>query len=117
MSAPNWGRPWTDKDQEQLAALVTAGRTRAEIGAEIGRTAGAVSMQMSATRLLTGRKSWWTEERCERLGYLWGLGWPVRDIAADLGTTKNAVIGKAMRCGLEYHRLAAQFNPHLKSAA
>lgn len=57
---------------------------------------------------------WWTDERCERLGYLWGLGWHASEIAAALGTTKNAVLGKAMRCQLEYHLHAERFNPHLR---
>ena len=42
----------------------------------------------------------WTEERIERLGELWGDGLSAAKIGREIGCTKNAVISKAHRLGL-----------------
>lgn len=43
----------------------------------------------------------WTDERVERLKYLWSQGMSASEIAQELGdVTRNAVIGKAHRLGL-----------------
>ena len=39
----------------------------------------------------------WTEERIERLGFMWKRGWSANAIAAELGVSRNAVIGKVHR--------------------
>ena len=47
----------------------------------------------------------WTEERCERLRFLWDRGDKASEIAAQLGgVTRDAVIGKAHRMGLKPRR-------------
>jgi GcrA cell cycle regulator len=46
------------------------------------------------------KESFWNEERIERLRELWGRDWSASDIAADIGCTRNAVIGKKMRLKL-----------------
>ncbi len=45
----------------------------------------------------------WTDERIEHLKKLWGKGLSASQIATELGegVTRNAVIGKAHRLGLE----------------
>ncbi len=43
----------------------------------------------------------WTEERNSRLRDLWDEGLSTRAIAAALGVTKNAIVGKSYRLGLE----------------
>lgn len=44
----------------------------------------------------------WTDERCNMLRSLWAGGFSASQIAAELGDlTRNAVIGKARRLGLE----------------
>src|SRR4030095_8171494 len=44
----------------------------------------------------------WTEERIERLKAMWAQGATASQIAAELGgVSRNAVIGKAHRLGLE----------------
>ena len=44
----------------------------------------------------------WTDERVEQLKQLWGQGMSASEIADTLGdVTRNAVIGKAHRLGLE----------------
>jgi GcrA cell cycle regulator len=43
----------------------------------------------------------WTDERVKQLTTMWGEGWPAYRIACALGgVTRNAVIGKANRMGL-----------------
>ena len=42
----------------------------------------------------------WTPERIEELEILWETGMPTKQIAKKMGTTKNAIIGKANRLGL-----------------
>ncbi len=54
-------------------------------------------------------RNWWRqEERTLALTELWAAGYSARDIAAGLGTTRNAIIGKV-------HRLALP-NPEKKLA-
>lgn len=43
----------------------------------------------------------WTEERESRLRDLWDEGLSTRAIATALGVTKNAIVGKSYRLGLE----------------
>ena len=45
----------------------------------------------------------WTQEQIYVLTKLWHRGEPARIIALQLGTTRNAVIGKANRLGLPSH--------------
>ena len=44
----------------------------------------------------------WTGEAVEVLQAMWAEGRSARDIAERLGTTRNAVIGKANRLGLSH---------------
>ena len=43
----------------------------------------------------------WTDERIERLKQLWGEGVTTAEIGRMIGVTKNAVIGKVHRIGLQ----------------
>lgn len=43
----------------------------------------------------------WSDERVERLKALWSQGLSTAEIGRKLGTTKNAVVGKSHRLGLE----------------
>lgn len=49
----------------------------------------------------------WTDERVEILKKLWAKETPAAEIAEVLGTTRNAVIGKAHRLGLSAKKSAA----------
>lgn len=42
----------------------------------------------------------WTNERIAHLTELWSAGWTASRIAAELGCSRNAVLGKRMRLGL-----------------
>lgn len=46
----------------------------------------------------------WTPERIDRLKYLWDKGFSAGLIAIELHTTRNAVIGKIGRLGLEWRK-------------
>ena len=52
----------------------------------------------------------WTEEQISILTKLWHRGESSRIIALQLGTTRNAVIGKANRLGLPSHPSRADEN-------
>lgn len=49
---------------------------------------------------MTSATNFWTDQRCARLRDLWEANMAAPDIAADLGCTKNAIVGKARRLGL-----------------
>jgi hypothetical protein len=67
---------------------------------------------------MTEPTPFWTPEREQRLRQLWARGVPTPKIAAELGTTKNAVIGRANRMGLCIHPLMTGRSPEiLKRAA
>ena len=50
---------------------------------------------------LKGRKMSWNDENVKKLKELWDQGLPTAQIGKLLGFTKNAVVGKAHRIGLE----------------
>lgn len=56
----------------------------------------------------------WTDDRITVLRQLWNLGVVTREIALALGTTKNAVIGKADRLGLPRREQKNQQSPRRK---
>lgn len=45
--------------------------------------------------------SWWDEDRVNLLKDYWSQGFPASEVAASMKTTRNAVIGKVHRLGLE----------------
>ena len=51
-----------------------------------------------------GRYTVWTEDQAEQLTKLWATDLSAREIAGELGVTKNAVIGKVRRLGLAMRR-------------
>jgi GcrA cell cycle regulator len=44
--------------------------------------------------------TWWTRERVERLRAMWDAGASGSECAPELGTTRNAVLGKVHRLNL-----------------
>jgi len=85
------------------------------IGEQLGR--GGTSVRQHAARMglpkkPSGRRAndkpdFWTEERVDRLTMMWNLGYTAAVIAAEMGPdiTRNVVIGKAHRLGLQPHSL------------
>lgn len=51
----------------------------------------------------------WTARKVETLRQLWADGKSARKIGLELGTTKNAVIGRAHRLGLPARPIPKQF--------
>ena len=47
------------------------------------------------------QRAWWTSERAHQLRMLWRQGLSAGEIADMLGISRNAIIGKAHRLGLE----------------
>ena len=47
----------------------------------------------------------WTEQETQTLKRLWGTGISARHIAAEIGRSRGAVIGRANRIGLAKHKV------------
>lgn len=92
------------KDETE-AALITKlwdEIPRGELASRLGITSSVLRARGRGLGLHTVVQSpVWSEDSTERLSHLWSLGVPTSDIAAQLKTTRNAVIGKANRLGLE----------------
>ncbi len=56
----------------------------------------------------------WTDEAVETLRTMWAAGASAREIGERVGTTRNAVIGKANRLGLSHRAKAAKPKPEAK---
>jgi GcrA cell cycle regulator len=56
-------------------------------------------------------RSDWSDDRIAKLRRLWDEGLPAAEIGRRLGTTKNAVIGKAWRLELPPRRVSDSPNP------
>lgn len=56
----------------------------------------------------------WTDEQIEELNRLWNEGLPTSEIGRLLGTTKNAVVGKAHRLGLTKRQSPIKKKPEEK---
>lgn len=87
---------WTDEDTEKLRNLRMKGWSRPAIKAELGRSVFAVANKISDLRLQKGTEPMWDDQKVERLREL-APEHTALQIAADLGLTRNSVIGKANR--------------------
>jgi hypothetical protein len=65
------------------------------------------------------QKARWTGERIARLGFLLGLGWDAKRVAADpiIASTPNNVHRQAQRFGLAFRAAAAAMALNLPPAA
>lgn len=56
----------------------------------------------------------WSEDDLATLKTMWAAGYPARQIAGAIGKTRNAIIGKAGRLGLESRKKQKRrVDPHL----
>src|ERR1700730_8104820 len=60
---------------------------------------------------ITTSSSDWSDDKIAKLRRLWDEGLPAAEIGRRLGTTKNAVIGKAWRLELPPRRVSDSPNP------
>ena len=51
-----------------------------------------------------GDQDWWTAERSAEMTKLWATGKPAEEIGRAMGTSKNAIVGKARRLNLPMRR-------------
>lgn len=70
---------------------------------------GELRYQLATERRRNSAMADWTDDRIDLLTKRWNQGRNASDIAAELGgVTRNAVIGKAHRLGLQRHKKAAK---------
>lgn len=103
----NTSHNWTDERLAQFRDLYAQGLSHSQIGARMGITKnGSVSKAQRLGLEARGRGfgSPWTDELMGRLCRLYAQGHSHSMIAAALGMSKNAVLGKATRLGLEGRR-------------
>jgi hypothetical protein len=92
---------WTTKEKALVERLCAEGLTREAIHQRFpGRSYGAVNHQIHEIGLLPRRHSAMSDERIELLKKLWADGLTARQVAAEMGMTRNAVIGKVHRLDL-----------------
>lgn len=95
---------WTPAEDDRLRELRAAGLSAAMIARELpGRTRNAVIGRMNrldAPPPPPKARGAWTSEAVEQLRALFAAGLPFAEIAARLGVSRGACIGKAERLGL-----------------
>lgn len=94
-------REWSDDEDRVLAANWREGTTTTrEMEVMLNRTRYSITAR--ANRLGLRRDTTWTAERIEQLQTLWANGSSASEIAAAIGgISRNSVLGKVHRLGLE----------------
>jgi GcrA cell cycle regulator len=95
--------PWTTAETALAKRLTAQGLTSHQVSERVGRSMAAIRAHLDVAP-----GSAWPAERIARLRVLWDQSLSTTRIAADLGTTKDAVVGMAHR-----QKLAARPNPTL----
>lgn len=91
---------WSSEDDAAVRAMTEGGKSDAVIAAALNRTPAAVERRRATLSISRGDARAWAEEAIETLRTLWGEGKSCAQIAALIGVTRNAVIGKANRLKL-----------------
>lgn len=90
---------WPPEKVKQLKALAAAGdMSIAKIAAALGESIRATRLKMQRLALIKVPDKW-TDEKTARAIELWKQGFSAGRIAAELGVTRNAVIGRLNRLG------------------
>lgn len=92
-------RPWTEEERERVREGWGQGRSDAELGAELGRTPLAVRGERLRQGLCERKPADWTPSDVAALRLLCGR-YPLCEVAARLGRSRNAVRIKAIRLRL-----------------
>lgn len=92
-------RKWSTREIEILTA--EWGKTPGtDLARKLGRTVHAIGKKRENLKLHPTRASRWGDSETDRIAALWREGKSASEIAAELGCTRNAVIGKVHRLGL-----------------
>ena len=97
---------WTDADNSAIARGLKADTSYLDIADSLGRSRQAVKAQARKLRINkakpVGAPGSWHDDRVDLLKLLWAEGLSASQIAGRLGhVTRNAVIGKVHRLGLQ----------------
>lgn len=93
---------WSERKIEVLRTEAALSKSVAEISIMLGCSQQAVRDKCRRSSIDLHPEITWTDEKIERLRILWGEGRSAGYIANDLGgVTRNAVIGKVHRLGIE----------------
>lgn len=94
------GRNWTPNERQQLRESLDKGMTKKEIAEDMGKTVPSVRAAIDRAGLQANdKRPTWTPEDTLRLKDQWGK-MSTKELAKELGVSRNAVIGKADRMGL-----------------
>lgn len=93
------GRAWTPEEDKVLLAGIKAGKTYAQIAAELGRSEPSVLKRTQRLRVSKSASRPWTQEEVAYLRKHWGCQ-TAEQIAMTLGRSIDAVRGKAHILGL-----------------
>lgn len=88
-------RPWTKAEEDRLAEMIAAGKSKKEIGEALGRTPAACAQKRLAMNLPVC--AYWTGEEDDRLEELAEAGKSRREIAAIMGRSESAI---RQRCNM-----------------
>ena len=109
-SAKQRALPWTEMERHYIEFLRRKGLRDSKIALRLDRSLELVrsllrtqSAEFDLQPKRLGTRGLWTPEKVERLKQEWEAGTSARLIADMLGTTRNAVIGKAHRMELPVH--------------
>ena len=102
--------PWTEMERHYIEFLRQKGLRDSKIALRLDRSLDSVrsllrtqSTHSDLQPKRLGTRGLWTPEKVDRLKQEWEAGTSARVIADMLGTTRNAVIGKAHRLELPVH--------------
>lgn len=103
------GRAWTPEEDKVLLAGIKAGKTYAQIAAELGRSEPSVLKRTQRLRVSKSASRPWTQEEMAYLRKHWGRQ-TAEETARVLGRSIDAVRGKAHALGLtrKFERAASE---------
>ena len=93
---------WTHEQDRILNALWQKGFDDFVIGERMGKKGSSVGNRRRYLGLpaYTAPRLIWTAERIEMLKAMWARGLTAEEIGRQIGTSRNAILGKRMRLGL-----------------
>ena len=89
-----FNEPWTAEEAEELGQMAADGVTRAEMAAQLGRSPGAIKMQLQSLGLYVPKPAAkpWTPEDERLLVKLYREGISFAELASVFGRTEGAIL-------------------------